>query len=195
MQRNPWSDPDLIHDLIHDGTLDHWTSPDAHAFTLMTQARFASIYRQDGAGLARVARLYGGRDADDLGQEIALAIWLGLKRFRGDSSLRTFAYRIAHNQGLTFRTRNNTESDNTLDSAEVELLATGSTEAEVMAAQQRERLFQAMRRLNQQTQTVVALSLEGFTYAEISAVVGISENHVGVILNRGKKTLKHLLKE
>jgi DNA-directed RNA polymerase specialized sigma24 family protein len=41
---------------------------------------------------------------DDLVQEIALAIWKAIPRFRGDSSERTWVYRIAHNVAITSAT-------------------------------------------------------------------------------------------
>ena len=39
--------------------------------------------------------------SEDLFQEIALAIWTALPRFRGECSDRTWLYRIAHNVALT----------------------------------------------------------------------------------------------
>ena len=39
---------------------------------------------------------------EELVQEIALAIWQALPRFRGECSERTFVFRIAHNRGLIF---------------------------------------------------------------------------------------------
>jgi RNA polymerase sigma-70 factor (ECF subfamily) len=42
---------------------------------------------------------------------------------------------------------------------------------------------------------LVVLYLDGFTYREISEVVGISESDVGVSLNRIKKDLAAAVKE
>ena len=41
-------------------------------------------------------------DADDLTQEIFVKIWINLNKFRGDSQLFTWIYRIATNECLTF---------------------------------------------------------------------------------------------
>ncbi len=150
---------------------------------------FHAIYERDGSGLMRVAKLYGGNDAQDLNQDIALAIWLGLRRFRGDSSLRTFAYRIAHNRGISFRNRRVDEQLEDEPRSEV------SVEAAVLTEQRHAQLLEAILRLPDQTQKIISLSLEGFTYEEIASVVGVTESNVGVTLNRGKKRLAELLKE
>ena len=42
-------------------------------------------------------------DANDLAQEVFLRAWRAIPRFRGDSSFRTWLYRIAVNASLNFR--------------------------------------------------------------------------------------------
>lgn len=52
-------------------------------------------------------------DADDVSQEVFIKIWRNLDKFRGDSKLYTWVYRIATNEALTFlqrRKRTNSES-------------------------------------------------------------------------------------
>src|SRR5215218_6875349 len=65
---------------------------------------FGEVLRQYGAALSRLAASYtrhaGGRE--DVLQEIAFAIWRALPRFRGESSERTFIFRIAHNRAITY---------------------------------------------------------------------------------------------
>src|SRR2546427_10516711 len=65
------------------------------------------VIRDWGDMLARVAWGYvdSASDHDDLMQEILLALWRALPRFRGESSERTFALRVAHNRGITFAVR------------------------------------------------------------------------------------------
>src|SRR5215469_953236 len=67
------------------------------------EQRFERILDEHGAAISRLAYSYetvaGIRE--ELGQEIALAIWKALPHFRGECSERTFVFRIAHNRGLT----------------------------------------------------------------------------------------------
>jgi RNA polymerase sigma factor (sigma-70 family) len=64
--------------------------------TASIEESFARILREHGSALARLAASYAHDPADreDLLQEILLAIWTALPRFRGDCSERTFAFRI-----------------------------------------------------------------------------------------------------
>src|SRR5438874_3684578 len=44
-------------------------------------------------------------DRENLFPDIFLAVWRALPAFRGDASIRTWVYRIAHNVALTWRAR------------------------------------------------------------------------------------------
>jgi RNA polymerase sigma factor (sigma-70 family) len=158
------------------------------------EARFDRIMAADGAALRRLAMTYGQTpaDADDLFQEICFALWRALPSFRGESSERTFAFRIGHNRGLTFRARRRpaaAEIDDQLrdDSPGPVSLAT--------AALSRERLLDAVRRLAEGHRQVVILSLEGLPHAEIAQILGITENNVAVRLSRARTELRALLAE
>jgi RNA polymerase sigma-70 factor (ECF subfamily) len=66
------------------------------------EQRFEALMAADGAALTRLAASYArdAGDREDLFQEIAVAIWRALPRFRGECSERTFLFRIAHNRGI-----------------------------------------------------------------------------------------------
>src|SRR3989442_5510001 len=70
-------------------------------------ADFDAVIRAHGDALERVAWGYvdNAPDREDLMQEILMALWRALPRFRGESSLRTFALQVAHNRSITFATR------------------------------------------------------------------------------------------
>ena len=63
------------------------------------EQRFLTLLNANLAALGRLASSYAGNtgERDDLLQEIALALWQALPRFRGECSERTFLFRIAHN--------------------------------------------------------------------------------------------------
>src|ERR1700758_21180 len=65
------------------------------------------VVRDHGAVLERVVWGYvdNASDRDDLMQEILLALWRALPRFRGEASLRTFLLQGAHNRAITFASR------------------------------------------------------------------------------------------
>ncbi|MFY9824915.1 MAG: transglutaminase domain-containing protein, partial [Thermoanaerobaculia bacterium] len=49
--------------------------------------------------------------------ELGIALWQSLPRFRGDSTERTFVFRIAHNRGLTHRSRRRPDASGGLEAA------------------------------------------------------------------------------
>jgi RNA polymerase sigma-70 factor (ECF subfamily) len=159
------------------------------------EARYERILREHGPSLRRAAAAYEFDPArrEDLFQDVCLALWQALPRFRGDASERTFAFRIAHNRGLTHRSRRHPEP--AADLAEAEELADPgeSPEAAVRDGQRRERLREAVLRLPLEPRQVLTLTLEGLTPREISDVLGITENNVAVRLSRARRLLREAL--
>jgi len=155
--------------------------------------RFERALDCHGDALWRLAGAYTGgpQDREDLYQEILVAVWQALPRFRGDSSERTFVFRIAHNRAITFqeRSRRNTPREPLPD------LADGSpTPAEdAMARDAHARLRKAVHALPPPAREVVSLALEGLSNQEIAVVLGISGGNVAVRLHRARKTLRRAL--
>ena len=56
-----------------------------------------------------------------------------------------------------------------------------------------ERLYAAIRQLSKVDASLALMHLDGLSYREMAAVLGISENNVGVKLNRIRKELAHRL--
>ena len=68
------------------------------------QTAYEELLRQFAGPLQRLAHAYtrSANERDDLFQEIALDLWTALPAFRGDSSERTWLYRVAHNTAIRF---------------------------------------------------------------------------------------------
>jgi RNA polymerase sigma factor (sigma-70 family) len=156
---------------------------------------FDVLLAAHGPALARLAASYARApgDRDDLLQEIALAIWGALPRFRGDCSERTFLYRIAHNRAIAWLARRRLPMVDEPDGAlEIEDERPGP-EAALSNEQQGQRLIAAIQQLPIGYAPVVTLTLEGMSYAEIADVLGISETNVGARLTRARQMLRRLL--
>jgi RNA polymerase sigma-70 factor (ECF subfamily) len=151
------------------------------------------VIRAHGDALARVAWGYvdNAPDREDLMQEILMALWRALPRFRGESSLRTFVLRVAHNRAITFATRRRRFEDLSDERPDPAPLA----EERLIEEQQRERLFGAIRRLPEAQRQAVMLHLEGLSQREIAELQETSENNVAVRLARARKALRTLLVE
>ena len=159
----------------------------------MSDAAFDRIVRTHGEALSRFAWGYvdGAADHDDLMQDILVAIWQALPRFRGASSERTFVFRIAHNRGCSFVTRR--RHDEPLnDNAPIADPRPGPDEA-LDDAGRRDRLARSVRMLPEAQRQAVLLRLEGFSLSEIAAMQATSEANVSVRLTRGRDRLRELL--
>jgi RNA polymerase sigma factor (sigma-70 family) len=140
--------------------------------------------------LARIARAFAtGADQQDLLQELMLAVWRAAPAFRGDSAPATFIFRVAHNCALTWRRG---EARRRVRQREYERL---HVDGESREDPQLERLYAAIRQLDSVDRSLVLLSLEGQSYAEIGAIHGLSETNVGARLTRLRKKLTQLVEQ
>jgi RNA polymerase sigma-70 factor (ECF subfamily) len=164
------------------------TAPDGLA------AQAQRVIQLHGAMLARVAWGYAdnAHDHDDLMQEILLAVWRALPRFRGEASERTYVLRIAHNRGVSFALGRRRRVESLSEATELADPAP-SAEAELIRAQRQEQLFDAIRRLAEPQRQAVMLQLEGLSLREIADVQGITETNAGVRLTRARAALRALL--
>lgn len=158
--------------------------------------RFEALLAREGAALMRVAASYERDPArrEDLFQDICLALWQALPRFRGDSSERTFVFRIAHNRGLSVVARRSTSSAALEEAGEVVDSAL-DPESAAAGRQRSERLVAALQTLPIGLRQVLSLTLEGLSQREIAEVLGISENNVAVRVTRGRQALRRVLGE
>ena len=71
------------------------------------RATFTRLLDEFEQPLRRLTTGYAAEPADreDLFQDIAVGIWGAIPRFRGESSERTWIYRIAHNTALTWKSK------------------------------------------------------------------------------------------
>jgi len=158
--------------------------------------RFAVLMQRNHPALSRLASSHTRRasDRDDLLQEIAMALWLALPRFRGECTERTFLFRIAHNRCINYVVRRRELMP--LDDAVAEIADPApGIETQVSNAQQSQRLLEGIRQLPLTYRQVVVLALEGLDYREMADVLGISDSNVGVRLNRARALLRERLGE
>jgi RNA polymerase sigma-70 factor (ECF subfamily) len=143
--------------------------------------------------VARICASYE-RDRDlarELAQEIWFAVWRALPTFRADSSLKTFVARIAQFRAISHVTK---EAKGPIDvSYGDELQAAPMPDVQVIAADERDRVLQAVRKLPIAYRQPVILTLEDFSPAEIATMLGLTQNVVGVRLNRARTMLREML--
>jgi RNA polymerase sigma-70 factor (ECF subfamily) len=139
--------------------------------------------------LFKVVHAYAFEHADrqDLFQEVAVQVWRSVDAFRGESSVPTWMYRVALNTAIAWtrregRHRRGKESFEGMDG----LLTTETSDRPDPRV---EWLYREIALLKDVDRSVALLLLDGFSYKEIAAIVGLTESNVGVKINRIKSAL------
>ncbi len=140
---------------------------------------------------------FSAADAADLRQELLLQLWISLPAYAGQAKPSTWIYRVCLNTALTWR-RGKARRDRHLEvTPDFVPFATHAASPADHADDRDllERLYAGIKSLPSAERALVLLSLEGLAYREMSEITGLSENHVGVALMRGRQRLAILLKE
>src|SRR5262245_7695259 len=139
--------------------------------------------------LFKVVHAYAFEHADrqDLFQEIAIQIWRSVDAFRGDASVPTWMYRVALNTAIAWTRKEgrHQRGKQSIDVVQGLLITASSNGADPRV----EWLYQQIAQLKNIDRSVALLLLDGFSYKEIAAIVGITESNVGVKINRIKSAL------
>lgn len=159
---------------------------------------FLEMIRENRPRLRRIARAYadGRDDARDLYQEILLEAWRSLSSWEGEASRGTWLYRVALNTALTRERKRDVRREARLDDEDLPRGSDFPRPDEAAEDRRRvERLYTAVDRLDEADRALVLMYLDGCSYAEMSDVLGISQNYVGVKLHRLKQDLADMLTE
>jgi RNA polymerase sigma-70 factor (ECF subfamily) len=135
-------------------------------------------------------------DAEDLAQEVFLSVFRGLEGFKGDAQFTTWLYRIAWNRCADWLRRNRKPGRRTAQLEEANDLADGRADpaAEVLGEDDRRRLRRALDGLDDLYRSVVELAcIQGLSYAEVGAALGLPVKTVETRLYRARRLLRELL--
>lgn len=164
------------------------------------EAEFLRLVEDNRPRLLRLCRVYAwnAADQDDLFQEILVQLWRSLPALREKAYGNTWLYRVALNTAITF-VRKSKASAPVIPTEDAELYHRADQHAASDAAQagspRIDDLYEAMDKLNRVDKALVTLFLEDLSYEEIGDVLGLSSNHIGVMLHRAKKKLFNFMKE
>lgn len=143
-------------------------------------------------------------DAEDIAQDVFVEVFNSIKKFKGNSTLSTWIYRITTNKCLEFIRKKNTKKRfaflQTLSGTEFPLDKSHYfTEFKhpgivLENKEKSETLFRAINKLPETQRLIFTLSkIEGQSYKEIVETTGKSLSSVESILFRAKKNLQDIL--
>lgn len=159
------------------------------------EEQFKKIVAENGDRITRICRYYNPdkEDQKDMVQEILVNIWNSLDKFRGESAISTWIYRIAINTSLSFtgkafrhmKMQINTDQQN-LNM----LIEDDDLEAKLKQEADLEQLQTQLNQLSVIDKALISLLLEGLSMREIADVIGLTEPNVKVKIHRIKEELK-----
>lgn len=145
-------------------------------------------------------------EARDLTQETFMRAFQSIGRFRGEADLRTWIYRIAINQARNrwrWWRRRSRDTTVSLDASQGRsgrsvgatlAESSGDPEQQTLAREREVALRLALQRMGRAyRETVILRDIEGFTYEEIAATLGINVGTVKSRLARGRQELRQKL--
>ena len=130
-------------------------------------------------------------DADDLVQDIFVKVWNNLDKFRGDSSLFTWIYRIATNECLNFLKKKKRRYFLTLTDAETELSKKLDSGGHITGDEIQIKLQKAILTLPDKQRVVFNMKyFEEMKYEEIAAITNTSVGSLKASYHHAVKKLK-----
>jgi len=159
---------------------------------------FMNWLGEHGASVMKVARAYTltREECQDLAQEILLQSWRSLPKFEHRASAATWFYRVALQTAMNWQRNDKPRRTTQQPLLDVQFIAAEGFDIAEQAQHRDtvEQLYKAINQLPKAETALVLLYLDDLSYREMAEVLGISENNVGVKLNRAKKALSELMK-
>lgn len=114
-------------------------------------------------------------DADDLVQEVFIKVWKNLEKFRSDSKLYTWIYRIATNESITFLNKKKQQNNTPLDEVVQELSESLVASSYFNGDKIQMKLQQALLTLPEKQRLIFNMKYyDDLKYDEISEILGTS---------------------
>ena len=154
----------------------------------MKEKEFEKIVKEHKNTIYTVCFMFS-KDADevnDLFQETLINLWQGFNSFKGESSIRTWIWRVSLNTCISSERKKNKLHTVPL-SMDINLYEDTDEDS-----RQIQMLYNRINRLKPFDRAIVLLWLDNLSYDEIATIVGISVKNVSVRLVRIKEELKKM---
>jgi RNA polymerase sigma-70 factor (ECF subfamily) len=159
------------------------------------EREFENAIRENELLIHKVCRIYAYTDEDreDLFQDIVIQLWKSYHRFKGNSKFSTWLYRVSLNTAITsLRKQKNVVMANHSGVVAADIVDDNYNTGEEERLQH---LYTAIEQLNQVDKAIVMLYMEDKSYEEMEEVLGMSQAHIRVKMNRLKEKLRQLTKD
>lgn len=132
------------------------------------------------------AYAFNTEDQNDLFQDVCLQMYRSVPNFKAESAVSTWLYRIALNTAIKWSTKEKKYVDGHQEiETMTNLLEAGDEPQDGRVTW----LYSEIKKLNEIDRSLTLLLLDGYSYKEMSEMMGISESNIGVKIHRIKKQL------
>jgi RNA polymerase sigma-70 factor (ECF subfamily) len=158
----------------------------------------AVLYQRHGAALLRylMGQIADRAQAEEVLQDVMLAVWHSAIGFRGESSVRTWLLSIAHHRAINARTRGSEPVHDPIHEAETLIADSPPLFESVMQHATHGQIRAALHQLpDSQRETLELVFYHALSGSEAAHVLGVASGTVKSRLHRALATLRRLLKE
>ena len=143
--------------------------------------------------ILKISRAYTNsvHDKEDLINDITLELWKSFYRFRGESKISTWIYRVAINTSMNFSRKK--KNDKLYFPPDLKQFESQNWITEPPDSTNSEILYHCIDELSQLNKAIILLYLDGNSHDEISEITGISKTNVGTRIFRIKEQIKNLV--
>ncbi|WP_028298377.1 RNA polymerase sigma factor [Olivibacter sitiensis] len=151
---------------------------------------FLDVFNQNKSKVFHLCYGYTGDTdtANDLMQETFIKVWQNMDKFRKQSQLSTWIYRIAVNTCLSYLRVEKRKATDEINDHTLETLAEEKSDKQEQIAQ----LYKCIAQLEEHERIIITMVLDEVPYAEIAEISGISEGNLRVKIHRIKSKLTEI---
>lgn len=149
------------------------------------ERKFQALIKRENNTISKICFSYSNSVAefDDLRQDALINIWRGLRNFRGESSEKTWIYRVTVNSCLSTSRRQSRYQHESLEGL-YDLVESDDSRKEAI-----EQLHRVIGSLNPQEKAIIMMWLDELTYDEIALAMGYNRNTVATKIKRIKEKI------
>jgi len=154
------------------------------------EALFKEIFEKNNKRVYHLCYGYTGDSdaADDLMQETFIKVWQNLDKFRNQSQISTWIYRIAVNTCLSHLRIEKRKATDEINDKIIETKAEETSNKQ----EQVDQLYKCIAQLEENERIIITMVLDEIPYQEIAEISGISEGNLRVKIHRIKNKLTEI---
>ena len=151
------------------------------------EKQFAALVKEQKSTIYGICFMFSKDkdEVDDLFQETLIHLWQGFKKFRNESKIETWVYRVTMNTCISMDRKEKKRGERIPLAVDIDLFDENDKDME-----QVQMLYKRIQKLGVFDRAIIMLWLENLSYDEIGEIVGISAKNVSVRLVRIREQLK-----